>query len=84
MGTGGDIGRTANNGGGLGGTNINLANAEFIGIRVGLAVNDFADHHPCGPCASVLNVLNLEACHGEGVGQILWRKLEGHQITEPV
>ena len=64
-------------------THINLANAQFVGIGVFLALEHMADHHALGKQAQVFNLFNLEAGHRKPFTKLFGWLLNPDEILKP-
>jgi hypothetical protein len=65
-------------------TDIDLANAQLIGVGVRGALDHSPDHDAIGPGASILNVFYLKPSHSQGIGQFCWGELHIDVFVEPV
>jgi hypothetical protein len=65
------IWRTADNGQRLRLTNIHLANAQSVSVRMFFNIKYVTDHHMTEKRCDWLQFFNLKTSHGQGVSQLL-------------
>jgi hypothetical protein len=62
---------------------VDGAQGELVRVRVGVAGEHLAHHHAGESGEGVANVLDLEAEHGQAVGQGLGGAVVGGELAQP-
>jgi hypothetical protein len=63
---------------------IHAAERELVGVGMLVAGDDLRDHDAVERGGNLLHALDLQAEHGEPLGQLLGRPVEIHVLFEPV